>query len=102
MKPSGFILKIFKVALLKKFEKKVNAFEDAIYEDKTKNGKSDGIIVESKRVIPFFIPSLAVLGFMIITTIRKNVHKIFGKCVSKFFKCIFKNITTHFNIFYEV
>ncbi len=100
--PSGVILKIFKVALPKNSEIRVNAFEDAIYEDKTRKGKSDGITVESKSVIPFFMPSLAVFGFMIITIIRINVHKIFGKCKSKFLKCIFRNITTHSNIFYEM
>ena len=106
MNPSGFILKNFVVSLPKNFEIRLNDFEDAMYEDKTKNGKREGIIVESRRVIPFFIPLLAVSGFMIIRAIKMKVHKIFGRCVSRFLKCDFNKyhhaITLEFNIFYEV
>lgn len=79
VKPFLFILKNSFVGFLKIFDKKVKDFEEAIYEESTKNGKSDGIIVESKSVIPFFIPSLDVFGLRIIAIINENVKSILGK-----------------------
>ena len=56
----------------------MNAFEEAIYEDMTRKGNSDGIIVDSRSVIPFFMPSLAYFGFIIIVIMKKSVKAILG------------------------
>lgn len=78
MNPSGLILKNLVVGFAKKSDKSPNDFDVDMYEDSTRNGNRDGIIVESKSVIPVFIPSLAVFGFVIIVTIKKSVKTILG------------------------
>ena len=62
----------------------------------TRKGNNDGITVESKRVIPFFIPSLALLGFKRINVIKSRVHNIFGRCETIILKCFFSIITTQY------
>jgi len=102
IKPSAFILNSFTVALENILERILKDFEVAMYDESTKNGNSDGITVESKSVIPFFMPLLAFSGFIKINVIKKKVHIILGKCKRSVLKFIFKNITTQSNIFYDV
>ena len=72
------------VVLAKMPESILNESDEAMYEAITKKGNNDGITVVSKRVIPFFMPSLAVFGFNRITVIKSTVHNIFGKCIISF------------------
>jgi len=62
----------------------------------TRKGNNDGITVESKRVIPFFIPSLALLGFKRINVIKSRGHIILGRCETILLKFIFRIITTQY------